>query len=375
MAFVHQLVSFEEEMDVLVNSTHSIAECDDDDDALRDAWSLLDDPDEANGQRQPRQRRGDDGPPPCARKSRPAVTPAVSRCRRANIEERYLVDPRILGAGHEGSVRECVDRSTGERRAVKSVRKGHPSVEPGRIDREVELLREVRHHKNIVRLVDVFEDDKYVHIVTDLCRGGELFDRIVRKSSSAGGGGGKDGATPCFAEDEAARIMYQILGAVSHMHGRGIAHRDIKPENILFDTADDDSPVRIIDFGLSSRHDPDTDAPMSSLVGTPYYIAPEVLLGRYDRRCDLWSVGVIAYVLLCGYPPFGGATDRQTHESVLRGRYEFHPEDWGGISAEAMDFVRGLLRADPRRRTTVQRALSHPWIVRHVYSVLNDMLD
>ena len=378
MAFVHQLVSFDDEMDVLVNSAHgSIAECDDyddddDDDAVRNAWSLLDDSDESSKKqrRHPRRRRCDDAPPPIvARESKAKLVVPSSIGRRANIEERYLVDPRILGTGHQGSVRECVDRSTGESYAVKSMRKRDPAVDPRRISREVELLREMRHHKNIVRLVDVFEDDEYFHIVTNLCRGGELFDGIVRKSSDV------ESDVPCFAEDDAARIMYQILSAVSHMHGRGVAHRDIKPENVLFDSPEEGSPVRIADFGLSRRHDADADRPMSSLVGTPYYIAPEVLLGRYDMSCDLWSIGVIAYVLLCGYPPFSGATDSETRELVLRGRYVFHAEEWGNISGEAMDFVRGLLRVDPRRRTTVQRALSHPWIVRHVYSVMNDMLD
>ena len=376
MAFVHQLVSFDDEMDVLVDSAHgSIAECDDDDDdddAVRNAWSLLDDSDEAskNQRRLPRRRRRDDAPPPIvARESEAKLVVPSSIGRRANFEDWYLVYPRILGTGHQGSVRECVDRSTGESYAVKSMRKRDPAVDPRRISREVELLREMRHHKNIVRLVDVFEDDEYFHIVTNLCRGGELFDGIVRKSSDV------ESDVPCFAEDDAARIMYQILSAVSHMHGRGVAHRDIKPENILFDSPEEGSPVRIADFGLSRRHDADADRPMSSLVGTPYYIAPAVLLGRYDASCDLWSIGVIAYVLLCGYPPFSGATDRETRGLVLRGRYVFHAEEWGNISGEAVDFVRGLLRVDPRRRTTVQRALSHPWIVRHVYSAMNDMLD
>ena len=343
---MHQLVSFDDEMDVLVNSAHgSIAECDDyddddDDDAVRNAWSLLDDSDESSKKqrRHPRRRRCDDAPPPIvARESKAKLVVPSSIGRRANIEERYLVDPRILGTGHQGSVRECVDRSTGESYAVKSMRKRDPAVDPRRISREVELLREMRHHKNIVRLVDVFEDDEYFHIVTNLCRGGELFDGIVRKSSDV------ESDVPCFAEDDAARIMYQILSAVSHMHGRGVAHRDIKPENVLFDSPEEGSPVRIADFGLSRR------------------------LGV--------TIGVIAYVLLCGYPPFSGATDSETRELVLRGRYVFHAEEWGNISGEAMDFVRGLLRVDPRRRTTVQRALSHPWIVRHVYSAMNDMLD
>ena len=374
-AFVHQLVSFDDEVDVLVDSAHSIAGCgddDDDDQALRDAWSLLDDSDDAGGRRHPR-RRQDECPPPIARD--PASAAASPVWRRADVEDYYIVNPRVLGKGHQGTVRECADRSTGGRFAVKSMRKRDPDVDVRRVAREVEILRAAGRHRNIVRLVGAFEDGEYVHIVTELCRGGELFDRIKRKSADP------ENPAPCFAEGEAATVVHQILGAVSHMHGRGIAHRDIKPENVLFDAPDGGegggsaSRVRIVDFGLSRTHDACRDGPMSSLVGTPYYIAPEVLLGRYDASCDLWSVGVVAYILLCGYPPFGGSDDIRTRELVLRGRYAFHAEDWGGVSGEAMDFVRGLLRSDPRRRMTARQALSHPWIVRHVYCAMNDMLD
>eukprot|EP00579_Thalassiosira_antarctica_P023209 CAMPEP_0201987002 /NCGR_PEP_ID=MMETSP0904-20121228/91569_1 /ASSEMBLY_ACC=CAM_ASM_000553 /TAXON_ID=420261 /ORGANISM="Thalassiosira antarctica, Strain CCMP982" /LENGTH=169 /DNA_ID=CAMNT_0048541089 /DNA_START=1302 /DNA_END=1807 /DNA_ORIENTATION=- len=162
----------------------------------------------------------------------------------SNIEYKYHIDPRILGTGQQGSVRECIDRVTGQRYAVKSIRKSDPSVKPGGLAREIMLLQEME-DSNIIQLVDVFEDADYVHLVTDLCTGGELFDKICEKSSNS------DNGAACFAEDEAARIMYQILTAVSYMHKRGIVHRDIKPENILFEATDDDSTVKIIDFGLS----------------------------------------------------------------------------------------------------------------------------
>jgi serine/threonine protein kinase len=295
---------------------------------------------------------------PCSSTSSERESTALVVGKYINIEDEYHVDPQILGSGHEGSVRECVNRATGCRFAVKSIRKSDPAVKPDCVSREVALLRNLS-HQSIIRLVDVVEDASHVHLVTDLCQGRELFDRIVEKSS-------ENNVWPCFAEDAAARTMYQILSAVSHMHERGIVHRDLKPENILFETTDEDSPVKIIDFGLSRRHNEVVDRPMSSLVGSPYYVAPEVLRKRYDRSCDLWSVGVISYILLSGYPPFNGATNRETHESVLRGRYEFHTGDWKDISPEAMDFVRRLLQMDPRRRMTAHQALSHPWIVKHV---------
>eukprot|EP00585_Thalassiosira_rotula_P001980 CAMPEP_0196141856 /NCGR_PEP_ID=MMETSP0910-20130528/10678_1 /TAXON_ID=49265 /ORGANISM="Thalassiosira rotula, Strain GSO102" /LENGTH=428 /DNA_ID=CAMNT_0041403085 /DNA_START=35 /DNA_END=1321 /DNA_ORIENTATION=- len=276
-----------------------------------------------------------------------------------NIEYKYYVDSsRILGSGHHGSVRECIDRVTGRRCAVKSIRKNDPEVRPAGIAREITLLREMK-HGNIVTLIDVYEDFEYVHLVTDMCDGGELFDKIVERSAN-----GDDSA--CFGEDEAARIVYQILTALSYMHERNIAHRDIKPENILFETANDfDSPVKIIDFGLSRKHREDREAAMSTLVGTPYYIAPEVLRKRYGKSCDLWSVGVIAYILLCGYPPFNGADNEQTHRCVLKGRYYFHEEDWENISGDAMDFIHELLQMDPRHRMTAEEALAHPWISKY----------
>lgn len=275
----------------------------------------------------------------------------------SNIEHKYHIDPRVLGTGHHGSVRECIDRCTGQRCAVKSICKSDPSVKPGGLTREIMLLKEMK-HRNIVQLIDVYEDEHYVHLVTDLCEGGELFDKIVEKSSCENG-------APCFTESEAARMMYQILNAVSYMHKRGVAHRDLKPENILFETQDGDSQVKIIDFGLSRKHS-SKERPMSTIVGTPYYIAPEVLRKQYSKSCDLWSVGVIAYILLCGYPPFNGAGNDETHKAVLRGNYCFPGEDWKDISHEAMDFIYRLLQVDPQRRMTVEQALNHPWIVNHV---------
>ncbi|KAL7531110.1 hypothetical protein ACHAXR_003852 [Thalassiosira sp. AJA248-18] len=277
----------------------------------------------------------------------------------SNIEYKYHIDPRVLGTGHHGSVRECIDRTTGIRYAVKSICKTDPQVKPSGIAREIALLREMKPCSIVIQLVDVFEDAQYVHLVTDLCEGGELFDKICERASNS------DNGAVCFAEDETAKIMHQILTAVSCMHKRGIVHRDIKPENILFETAEDDSPVKIIDFGLSRKHYAKLDAPMRTVVGTPYYIAPEVLRRRYDKTCDLWSTGVIAYILLCGYPPFNGANNNQTHKSVLKGRYSFPEEDWKDVSQEAKDFIVRMLQMDPKKRMSVEQALNHPWLVKH----------
>ncbi len=153
---------------------------------------------------------------------------------------------------------------------------------------------------------------------------------------------------PFFAEDNAVRVMRQVLFAVSYMHGLDIAHMDIKPENILFETTNVNLPMRIVDFGMSRRHRGIIDQP----VGTPFYMAPEVLAGRYGKSCDMWSLGVIAYILLVGYPPFNGSSNYKVFYAVRSGGYCFDPEDWGGVSAEAKDFIHRLLRLDPRKCLT-----------------------
>jgi len=218
----------------------------------------------------------------------------------------------------------------------------------------------MKHHRGIVQLIDVFEDVEYLHIVTDLCTGGELFDKVVEKANS------KDNKNACFAEDHASRIVYQILEAVSYMHKHGIVHRDIKPENLLLETKDENSRIKLIDFGLARKHFGGSEEPyMKTIVGTPYYISPEVLRRKYDRSCDLWSVGVTAFILLGGYPPFNGRNNEETHRRILEGRYVFHSQEWKNVSIEAKDFINRLLQSDPAKRMTAEEAMNHPWIVRY----------
>ena len=278
-----------------------------------------------------------------------------------DIEQLYHISSRVVGTGIHGSVQKCYDRRTGDRCAVKSIRKDDPAVRPAALRREISLLQEMR-HGHIVPLRDVFEDEDFIHIVTDLCEGGELFDRIKERSSDKTGEG-------CFAEDEASRIIYQVLTAVRHLHESGIVHRDIKPENILFDSIDGDS-VKLIDFGLARRWD-EGDAPMRTVVGTPYYIDPNVLRKNYTRSCDLWSVGIVAYILIAGHPPFNGRDDSATHRAVLKGRYRFASKDWKHTTKESRDFVQRLLQTDSVKRMTVEEALAHPWIARHNSEQLN----
>jgi serine/threonine protein kinase len=224
----------------------------------------------------------------------------------------------------------------------------------------------MKNHPSITQLVDVFEDNEYVHIVTDLCTGGELYDSIVQHATANSLNCNTiSRGTCCFPEVKAARLIYQLLDAVAYMHSQNIVHRDLKPENILLQTTDVDSPIKIIDFGMAREHNMD-DPPMTRCLGTPYYIAPEVLRKNYDRSCDLWSVGIITYILLCGYPPFNGDDNKTIHAAILKEKYRFPVREWKGTSKEARDFIRRLLQVDTRKRMTAEEALCHPWIVNTV---------
>lgn len=170
-------------------------------------------------------------------------------------------------------------RETGEWYAIKSIRKAKVSkIEV--LKREIDILKEVR-HPNIIRLMEVYEDERYLHLITELCTGGELFDRIIAKTQSSEGH---------FSEHDAAKLVWDIIDAIRYCHSLGIVHRDLKPENFLFMTPADDAPIKIIDFGLS-RHDDVVRGIMKTKVGTPYYVAPEVLRREYTNSCDIWSIG------------------------------------------------------------------------------------
>ena len=276
------------------------------------------------------------------------ITDALS-----DVRLKYHINPHELGHGHYGVVRKCMHRETKEWLAIKSIRKS----KVGKVEvlrREIDILKEVD-HPNIIKLIEIHEDDKYLHLITELCTGGELFDRIIAKTQSAEGH---------FSEKDAAHLIGCILDAIRYCHDeKQIVHRDLKPENFLFKTKDEESPVKIIDFGLSRHDDTVNHGIMKTKVGTPYYVAPEVLRREYTKSCDIWSIGVITYILLCGYPPFYGDSDNQIFDSVRTGRFDFPSPDWDNISNAAKDFICCLLRKDPSLRLTASEALAHKWIV------------
>lgn len=207
-------------------------------------------------------------------------------------------------------------------------------------------------HDSIMTMVDCYEDADYVHIVTEKYTGGELFDKIIDKTTDAG----------CFSERKTAGVIKSLLEAVAYLHENDIVHRDIKPENILFES-EAEKAIKLIDFGLSRKHSRARgESPMSNPVGTAYYMAPELLKGKYGKSCDVWSVGTIVYTLLAGYPPFNGESDPDIFAAIKKGHFEFPEQQWSGKSDEVKDFIKCLLRRDPRKRFTAEEALMHPWI-------------
>lgn len=255
-----------------------------------------------------------------------------------------------LGKGSYGSVYLATHRITRDERAVKVMNVDRvTSYYLRKLHTEICILKEVD-HPNIIKLQDVFFGRRSVYLVTDLCRGGELYELLTS--------GKNQGFV--FREDRASKLMNDMMSAVKYLHSIGIVHRDLKLENFLFEGSSSNSSLILIDFGLSKHYDPIER--MRQRVGSCYYTAPEVLSGDYDERCDVWSLGVICYMLLSGTPPFYGKTPEDIHNSTLTKEAEFPTKRFRHVSPVALDFMRRLLVKDPQRRMTLTDALLHPFI-------------
>merc|ERR1719156_29341 len=262
------------------------------------------------------------------------------------LHEFYDVDKKKMGEGSYGAVSKCTNKSTGVVRAVKSISKAQMK-NVDRFKQEIAIMK-MMDHPNIIKLYETFEDHRNIYLIMEICSGGELFDRIIE--------------TGHFTEVQAAIVMQQILRGIFYMHEIKLTHRDLKPENFLFQTKDpiEKSNLKIIDFGLSCKFT--EGAVLTTKAGTPYYVAPQVLAGKYDQSADLWSCGVIMYVLLCGYPPFYGETDADVLTKVRLGNFTFNASDWKNISEDAKTLIRMLLKMNPRDRYTAEQALNHEWV-------------
>ena len=254
----------------------------------------------------------------------------------------------FLGEGSYAAVYCVENRITGSKRAMKVISKNENCSEDDdrEILNEINILRTLD-HPNILKIFEFYSSKESYSIVTELCQGGELFQEIIDRGP--------------FNETYAAYVMLQILSAINYCHGMKIVHRDLKPENILIVERDSSGRprIKIADFGTSKMFE--KGAVQRKLVGSSYYIAPEVLKKHYDEKCDIWSCGVIMYILLSGRPPFGGDSDKEIMDKVAKGEYDLESSPFDTLSSSGKDLIKKLLIMDPKKRISAQEALSHPW--------------
>lgn len=263
--------------------------------------------------------------------------------KRDNPKKYYKFD-KFLGAGAFGEVRKCQDKKTKTQYAVKILRKKVlDQSSKNLLEREIAVMSKL-HHPNIVQMIEAFDTPKKTYLILELVTGGELFDEIIARDK------------PYF-ESDAVSMVTQILRAISYMNSMGIAHRDLKPENILLDQ---NHNIKISDFGLSKDFSSEA---MSTSCGTPTYVAPEVLLGStYDVQCDVWSTGVITYILLSSHIPFDGDGESEVFERILSACYSFPSPLWDPVSAKAKDFISKIFVVEPKQRMTADQCLDHEWL-------------
>jgi calcium/calmodulin-dependent protein kinase I len=252
-----------------------------------------------------------------------------------------------LGSGHFAKVKLATRVSDKQQAACKIIEKPKTQKKKDLVANEHKVLTSID-HPYCVKCFDAFETDDRLYLFMELMEGGELFDRIVDMGH--------------FTEQMAQEAVYKLLDALHHMHQKGIAHRDLKPENMLMTSKQPDAICKITDFGLSKFFDEQSSL-MKTPCGTPGSIAPEVLHMRgYDFKCDIWSFGVIVYILLCGFPPFYADNDAQLFEKIKKGQYEFLKPYWDPISDEAKNFVRRMLTTDPSKRASAEDLMKDVWL-------------
>ena len=253
----------------------------------------------------------------------------------------------VLGGGHFGTVRVAYKRKEEPRRyyAIKSISK--KNLSPSDLEdliKEVDIISALD-HPVIIDFYETYQDEFFFHIVMELCKGKEVFQKIASEGK--------------IEEKKVAIVIHKVLNAIAYCHSRGITHRDIKPENILFETDELNSEIKLIDFGLSRKYS--ADQKMHTILGTPYYIAPEVLKGNYDEKCDIWSIGALTYIMLCGEPPFKGKSNNEIFMKIIKEPIKFNPYKWNNLSENSKNFIKNLLNKDPNKRPTAMEALGHSW--------------
>eukprot|EP00930_Biecheleria_cincta_P021693 TRINITY_DN1599_c0_g1_i1.p1 TRINITY_DN1599_c0_g1~~TRINITY_DN1599_c0_g1_i1.p1 ORF type:complete len:725 (-),score=184.02 TRINITY_DN1599_c0_g1_i1:53-2227(-) len=263
------------------------------------------------------------------------------------IDDFYALEDEKIGEGSFGRVCKCTNRSTGTVRAVKILQKVRRKSQLLMIKNELATLK-MLDNPYIVKIYEHFEDDKYLYIVMEHCAGMELFDRLLQVGH--------------FTENQSALMMQQIFRGVYYMHNQHVVHRDLKIENFMLANPGpvEANIVKIIDFGFARQfYDGQV---MHTKCGAPYYVSPQLLAGKYTQATDMWTLGVIMYILLCGYPPFFGDSDAEILSRVRTGNFTFSDSDWRHTTEKAKDLISRLLRMDEGARCTAKDAMKDEWV-------------
>merc|ERR1712100_626742 len=262
--------------------------------------------------------------------------------------EKYEVG-EVLGRGAFSVVKKVTSKRSGRVYAVKIIDKKNVGQDMNRLRIEIDILTKVK-HPNIINLKEIMEDEDTLYIITELVTGGELFDKIVELGA--------------YTEADAAKLVARMVSAIDYLHSMNIVHRDLKPENLLLKDSSNVSEVKLADFGLSKIVSEGVQKQlMQTACGTPGYVAPEVLTADgYDKEVDLWSIGVITYILLCGFPPFYNEHLPVLFEAIMKADYDYPEDYWDEISDTAKNFIDRLLVVDPTKRMTAEQALEHEWL-------------
>lgn len=265
----------------------------------------------------------------------------------ADFLEEYQIDDAVIGKGSYGTVYKCYSKKDNQVYAAKTIEKTKLTnpQEEAVVHNEIEVMRAID-HKNCIKLVNDFESKQAFTLVQELVTGGELFDRIVEQEK--------------YSEKDAATTMHELAESLAYLHARGIVHRDLKPENLLYADDSSSAPLKITDFGLAKKMN---DGKLATQCGTPNYVAPEILGGNeYGAPVDMWSCGVILYILLCGVPPFYAEVTKELYEQIQNADYEFPDDLFESVSEDAKEVIRQLLTLEPNKRMTAQQLLSCPWV-------------